>query len=287
MDLKTDLGQTFGTKKAKKVIQENVLNAISSPKKQGVEASPSKITHAAKAMLQTVGDITSTMATREELQAVVDDAKPVPRANLEAEDIEDVYDPKDIIGGEILNLVPIREWQEKAKHKESIQLSSRFVASRINAIALNEEAGTRLRVLRYLYFLLVFYLSTKPGREKGTRQVPPRDKLKEFLEPAPEAVIENIRRKFSDGGQMRKYHVHLLMTHACVFASIVDNFEVDTQHLRDDLRLDQKLLNAYFHEIGGRVKPVVNKLEKRTIHVGKLELPLSFPKQRHLAPKRR
>ena len=287
MDLRTNLGQTFGTKKAKKVIQDTVMNAISSPKKPGDTSSPATINNAAKAMLQSVGDITSTMASREQLQAVVDEAKPIPKVNLEAEEIEDAYDPKEIIGSDILNLIPVREWQEKAKHNEGIQVSSRFVASRVTSIALNHDATTRLRVLRYLYFLILFYLYSKPGKERGTRSIPPRDKLRTLLAPAPEAVIENIRRKFSDAGQMRKFHVHLLMTHCCVFASIVDNFEVDTQNLKDDLKLDQKMLNSYFHEIGGRVKPVNNKQENRTVHLARLALPLDFPKQRHLAPKRR
>ncbi|EGU74305.1 hypothetical protein FOXB_15188, partial [Fusarium oxysporum f. sp. conglutinans Fo5176] len=67
LQLKTDLGQTFGTKKAKKAIQENVLNAIAPQKKAGEE--PAKIDAAARAMLNSVGEVTSTMSSREELQA--------------------------------------------------------------------------------------------------------------------------------------------------------------------------------------------------------------------------
>ncbi|RSL71056.1 hypothetical protein CEP54_001456 [Fusarium duplospermum] len=285
MELKTDLGQTFGTKKAKKAIQENVLNAIAPQKKVG--DAPTKIDAAARAMLSSVGEVTSTMASREELQAVVDEAKPVPVANVDATEIQDVYDPKKIIGADILNLVPVREWQEKVQHKESIQVPSRFVAARVNRVAGNEEAVTRLRVLRYFFFVLLFYLHSKPGKARGTRTIPPRDKLREALAPAPEAVIESIRRKFSDRGEMRKFHIDLLMTHCCVFASIVDNFEVDTQNLRDDLKIDQKTMNGYFHEIGCRVKPVSNKDTKTTVHLARLSLPLNFPKQRHIAPKRR
>jgi DNA-directed RNA polymerase I subunit RPA49 len=285
MERRTDLGQTFGTKKAKKALQENVLNAIAPPKKPG--DSPTKIDSAARAMLNSVGEVTSTMASREELQAVVDDAKPVPIPNTEAVEIQDVYDPNKIIGTEILNLVPIREWQEKAKHKESIQVASRYVAARINRLAANDDAVTRLRVLRYMYFVLLFYRVSKVGRVRGTRELPQREKLREALAPAPEAVIENIRRKFSDGGQMRKFHIDLIMTHCCAFACIVDNFEVDTQSLKDDLKTDQKMINQYFHEIGGRVKPVSNKELKTMTYIAKLSLPLNFPKQRHIAPKRR
>jgi DNA-directed RNA polymerase I subunit RPA49 len=285
LQLKTDLGQTFGTKKAKKAIQENVLNAIAPQKKAGEE--PAKIDAAARAMLNSVGEVTSTMSSREELQAVVDAAKPVPIANMEATEIQDVYDPKKIIGADILKLVPVREWQEKVQHKESIQVPSRFVAARVNRVAGNEEAVDRLRVLRYFFFVLLFYLHSKPGKVRGTRTIAPREKLREFLAPAPEAVIESIRRKFSDRGEMRKFHVDLLITHCCVFASIIDNFEVDTQNLRDDLKIDQKTMNAYFQEIGGRVKHVTNKDTKQTVSVARLTLPLNFPKQRQFAPKRR
>ena len=281
---RTDLGHTFGTKKAKKKLQEVTMNAIA-PQKAPSDDGPTRMDAASKAMLSSVGKITSTMATREDLQSVVDEAKPVPKPNLDAEDIEDVYDPKVIIGADVLNLVPIREWQEKAQHGESIQVGSRYVAARVARLATNAEATTRLRVLRYLYFTLMFYLHTRPGKERGSRSVPPRDKLHQLLSPAPEAVVENIRRKFSDAGIMRKFHIDLLLTHCCAFACMVDNFDVDTQNLRDDLKLDQKGINQYFHEIGGRVKPT--KQGGRTIHRAVLALPLDFPKQRSIAPKRR
>lgn len=286
MDRRAALGQTFGTKKARKAIEDSVLNAISTQKKAGNQ-SPSRIDDGTRAMLGTVGEVTSTMASRKELQAVVDAAKPVPVANAEAEDIEDVYDPNVIIGSDVLRTVPIREWQEKARAGESIQVLSRFVAARVAALAASDESTTQLRVLRYMYFVLIFYLSTKPGKQRGTRQLPRREELKEKLQPAPEAVIENIRRAFSDGGTMRKFHIDLLMTHLCAFACIVDNYEVDTQNLKDDLRLDQKTINQYFHEIGGRVRPVSNKELGRIAHVARLALPLNFPRQRHVNPKRR
>ena len=286
LERRTDLGQTFGTKKAKKVLRENVLNAIA-PQKNS-DDSPMRIGSAGKATLNNVGQFTTQMATKEELQAAVDEAKPIPKANLDAEDIQDVYDPNVIIGSDILNLVPIREWQEKARHKESIQTASRFVAARVNAIASNDGDLMRLRVLRYFNFALMFYLGSKPGKQRGTRQIPQREKLRELLSPAPDAVVENIRRKFSDAGIMRKFHMDLFFAHCCAFACIIDNFEVDTQNLKDDLRLDQKAINTYFHEIGGRVKPVSNKAAGMpVVHMARLKLPLDFPKQRQIAPRRK
>lgn len=281
-DRKTDLGQAFGTKKAKKALNDMVINAIAPTSR---DAPKTKVDDAARAMLSSVGAVTSTMASREALQSVVDDAKPVPKANLNAEEIQDVYDPRVIIGEDILNLVPIREWQEKAEHNDSIEVQSRYVADRVAAIASNPDAVQRLRVLRYAYFVMLFYKSTTV-KGRGIRKIPQSDKLRTILEPAPEAVIDSIRRRFSEDGVMRKFHQELLMTYMCAMTCIIDNFEVDTSHLVKDLSIEQKALNKFYQEIGGRVVPrsIPGTKVKRQIAV--LSLPLKFPKQSVGARKR-
>ncbi|KAH8169654.1 a49-like RNA polymerase I associated factor domain-containing protein [Sarocladium implicatum] len=281
-DRKTDLGQAFGTKKAKKALNDMVINAIAPTSR---DAPKTKVDDAAKAMLSSVGAITSTMASREALQSVVDDAKPVPKANLNAEEIQDVYDPRVIIGEDILNLVPIREWQEKAEHNDSIEVQSRYVADRVAAIASNPDAVQRLRVLRYAYFVMLFYKSTVL-KGRGLRKIPQSDKLRTILEPAPEAVIDSIRRKFSEDGMMRKFHQELLMTYMCAMTCIIDNFEVDTSHLVKDLSIEQKALNKFYQEIGGRVVPRSIPGTKVKRQVAVLTLPLKFPKQSVGARKR-
>ncbi|KAK1637352.1 A49-like RNA polymerase I associated factor [Colletotrichum phormii] len=284
-DLKKDLGQTFGTKKAKKAIESVALNAIDPNKTR--DSAPKKLDTASKAIMEAIGGATATMASREKLQAVVDEAKPVPRPNLEAEAIQDVYDPDEFIGREILAAIPVKDWIDPAKKGEEVLCYSRHVAGRVKKIA---DSGnvTKMRLLRYFYFLFTFYTMATPGKQRGTKRIPPRDKLKERMEPAPQVVIEHIRRKFSDGGEMRKFHMDLLITHCCAVACIIDNFEVETSKLREDLRLDQKDMNNYFFEIGAKVKQGASK-EKgvKAPHVAKLALPLNFPKLRSVAPKRR
>ncbi|WQF75453.1 Putative RNA polymerase I associated factor, A49 [Colletotrichum destructivum] len=283
-DLKKDLGQTFGTKKAKKAIESVALNAIDPNKTR--DSAPKKLDTASKAILREIGGVTATMASRDQLQAAVDEAKPVPRPNLEAEVIQDVYDPDEFIGREILAAVPVKDWIDPAKNGEEILCYSRHVASRVKKVA-DSGSVAKMRLLRYFYFLFTFYIMAAPGKQRGTKRVPPRDKLKERMSPAPQVVIEQIRRKFSDGGEMRKFHLDLLVTHCCAIACIIDNFEVDTSQLREDLRLDQKDINNYFYEIGAKVKQVATKEKGRPAHVAKLALPLNFPKLRSVAPKRR
>ncbi|KAK4193954.1 RNA polymerase I associated factor, A49-like protein [Podospora australis] len=270
---RTALGEEFGTRKAKKALKAVADNAIM--------ASTDKMGAAERVMLDSVNDVYKTMATKEELQAAVDQVRPVPRGNFNAEDIQDVYIPAEIIGAEVLNAIPVMDWQETVKKLEPVHVPSRFVAHRINRVASSEDAVPRLRVLRYLLWVLIFWATTGKGRERGTKSIGKRDKLREMLAPAPEVVIENIRRKFSDNGVMRKEHMELLMTHCCVFASIIDNYEVNMADLREDLKLEQKQLSQYFMEIGARIKQ--SKAGDRVNHIAKLAIPLQFPRIRQVA----
>ncbi len=83
-------------------------------------------------------------------------------------------------------------------------------------------------------------------------------------------VIDKLWRTFSDQGVVRKFHKDLLMTHCCVFACILDNFEVNLVDLAEDLKLEQNELGQYFKEIGARVQ--VSKSKERTQTVAYLSL---------------
>lgn len=229
------------------------------------------------ALMASIREAAASMPTREDLQAAIDGAKPVPKGNYDAAEIQDVYDPEQIIGPDVLNSIPVRDWQEAVKNNEAVQALSKFVVNRVRRVGEHEESLKRLRILRYLYFLMLLLLHTKPGK-RGVRKLPPRDKLKIELKPAPDVVLDSLRRKFSDHGEMRKPHIDLLMTTCCVLACIIDSFELDTQELRDDLRLEQKQLDQYFREIGARTKPL--KSGERQTTLVKLMLPLDFPKLR-------
>ncbi len=277
-EMRMGLGEAFGTKKAKKALQAVAEDAMLAEKSRG------KLGEDDRALVDTIKTSSQHMATREELQASLDMARPVPRGNFDATEIQDVYVPEEIIGAEVLNAIPVLDWQEKVNKLEPVQVPARFVANRIVRVAGNEDGVHRLKLLRYLLWVIIFWSTTKQGRERGTKSIARRDDLREALAPAPEVVIENIRRKFSDSGVMRKAHIDLLMTHCCVFASIIDNFEVNTLDLREDLKLEQKQLSQYFVEIGARMRQ--SKAGDKVNHIAKLALPLQFPKMRQ-PPKRR
>ncbi|KAB5570666.1 RNA polymerase I associated factor, A49-like protein [Coniochaeta sp. 2T2.1] len=275
---KDALGQAFGTKKAKKAIASKTENAIDQGR-TSADGKPAKLGAADLALMDSIKGSTANMATREELQAAVDQARPVPKGHYDADDVEDVYNPKEIIGAEVLNAIPVLDWQEATRKGEPIEVVSRFVANRVSRVAASgENAALRLKILRYYLWLVVFFNSTRMGKERGTKSIAQRDKLRDAMAPAPEVVIENIRRKFSDNGVMRKLHQDLLFTHCCVFASIIDSFDVDTYDIKEDLKLEQKQINQYFQEIGARTRQ--SKKGDAVINFAKLSIPLIFPKLR-------
>lgn len=284
-ELRNTLGQTFGTKKARKAIASVTENAISPDKSARNLANgdkPPKLDAASAAMLASMKEATANMATRAELAEAADASKPRPKANLNATDVKDVYTVESLIGEDILSQVPVREWQVAVKSKKEVVVKSRFVARRIQRLSTDV---TKLRTLRYVLCLLDFYNSAKPVR--GGRTIPKRNDLSNALGDVPDAVQQNIRRKFSTAGNISKFQGDLLITHLCALACLLDNFEVDMFELKEDLKLESKEIAQYFHEIGSRiVAPTENQrkalgLDKASAaqrKFAKLKLPLDFPK---------
>ncbi|KAI0481575.1 RNA polymerase I associated factor, A49-like protein [Xylaria cf. heliscus] len=278
MELRNDLGQAFGTKKAKKALAAITENAIVDK-----DRKINTLAASSQAMITAIGEVTHTMASKEDLQAAADAAKPVPPGNFEAQEIQDVYTPQGLIGGELLNAIPIKDWQDAVKKGANTMLTSAFIASRLTPVGEGPDSATRLKALRYLEFLIKFSKLVK-GR---TPKIPPPDKLRQLLQPAPEPVIQSIRRKFSSNQLIDKFHRDLLYTYCCALASILSNFEFETSKLRYDLGLDDKQFAQYFREIGGKIRKATGAEKGTQIQMAVLSLPLEFPKVRYLAPKKR
>lgn len=279
--LRNELGQTFGTKKAKKAIASLTENAISGPRDPNVKP---KIDATAAAMLETMASTTADMASRAQLQMAADESKPRPKANLEATNIQEVYTVEELVGLEILKNVQVKEWQDAAKGNKNVETKSRYVANRLQRFASDPDNVQKTKLLRFLLALIDFYNVCKPAR--SARRVPDRSELREAMA-CQDSVIESIRRKFSTSSMMSKYQVDFLITHVCVIALMIENYEVDMFDLKDDLKLELKPMSQYFQEIGAKVgaapaKEVnLNKWSKAQAaqhRYARLRLPLEFPK---------
>jgi DNA-directed RNA polymerase I subunit RPA49 len=268
-----DLVLEFGSAKTKKSLESKLRNQVMpSLAKDG---RPKDLDAGALATLQQIEAAAATMATREELAAAADSQKPIPRPNQDAKVIQDVYRPESFIGTSVLGTIDASDWLEAAQDGTAVHLTSRFVAAKLNAVALGVDAAARLRLLRYLFYLITFH-NKSSTRGPKSRRAPPRRAFQEETQ-AEDVVVDQIRQKFADrDGAMTTYHVSLLMTHVLALAAIIENFEFDMEALRMDLGQTQEALTRYFLQLGGKVRAL--KAGGNLRHVARLALPLEFPK---------
>ncbi|KAI1006993.1 hypothetical protein K3495_g1225 [Podosphaera aphanis] len=274
------LGQTFGTKKARKAIASITENAISPDKSLRTGGTETKVDSKSAVILASVAEATKTMTSRDDLAKTADDAKPRPKANELATNVKDVYTVESLIGTNILNMVPVKEWQDRLLANEEVFIRSKFVANRIQSLARDVE---KLKILRYTLMLIELYQSSKQSR--GGRKLCRREELKELMGDMPEAVLGGAKRKFSEGGIINKYHCDLLITHLCAMSLLIDNFETDTSDLKEDLQLELSKMTKYYAEIGAKSSALgksetarIGKVAAAQRRLAKLKLPLVFPK---------
>ncbi|SPO03006.1 related to DNA-directed RNA polymerase A (I) chain [Cephalotrichum gorgonifer] len=276
MEMATELGRLFGTKRAKKAIVEKERNEIAMPA-TNADGSPVKMNRAEAATLDVIGEAGAGMATREELQATIDATKPVPKANLEAEDIHDVYDPMEIIGPSVLNNIPVKDWQDAVENNTELNLNSHYVARLVMPVGHGPNSMARLRLLRYIHYLIQYY--TLATRKRSSRRAM---RKKEFEEAtgASSQMSAHLQNKYTNRGEINSYFDAMIITHILALASIIDSFEFDITRLRMDLRIDQEKFSQHFQEIGGRVVQAKEQATGKVVQVARLTLPLRFPKQR-------
>jgi DNA-directed RNA polymerase I subunit RPA49 len=183
---------------------------------------------------------------------------------------------------DMMKHVPVRQWQEAVKQKKEVRVKSQFVANRIQGVAMSIE---KMKILRYMLLLLEVYMNSRQAR--AGRILPKREEVKSFLGDMPEAVLESVKRKFSDAGIMSKFKSDLMITHLCAMACLVDSYQVDMWDLKEDLNMEIKDMSRYFHEIGAKVGTLpegerrrlnLDKAQASQHKVAKLKLPLDFPK---------
>ncbi|KAF2273762.1 DNA-directed RNA polymeras-like protein I 49 kDa polypeptide [Westerdykella ornata] len=280
------LAAEFGSKKSRKAIQEMAENAITSGRAQGPDMG-GRDENVASAVLQGMSTTTAAMPTREDIAAAVDSSKPRPQANLAAEYPSDVYPVETLVGKDLMTIIPIKDWVDAVDAGAAINVHSRYVAKRIVKLAKTKELQ-KLKVLRFILLCVDFNAALK-AKGKGPKLIPHKEKLlREMGENVPPSVVDAIRRKFaSENNDLTRWHIDNLATHICAAALIVDNFRVDVNDLREDLKLENNEIKQYFHEIGCKVtKPTEAEREKlkiskaeATMHwMATLKIPLNFPK---------
>lgn len=278
---RVQLGQEFGTKKSKKAIASKTLNAIT----KGVDDG--KSSEVQTAILHTMADTTANDQNKTELEEAALAAKPIPKPNMDAESVEEVYPLSTLIPAGDMRLIQVKEWQDKARAEEAIIFNNRFAANRVNPVGKGDDVD-KLKALRYLNLLLDFNAALGAAGRAG-KKVPKKDVLSQKLADYPEGLVDSVRRRFSENNELNKWHQDYLYTHICALSLYIDHYVTDISNIKDDLRLENKQVGQYFHELGCRVGPPtekeretrgMSKAQAAATRIAKLKLPLDFPKPR-------
>lgn len=284
MQQRQELGREFGTKKAKKIIADKTVNAITSQDSKG----KGKSDDVQNAILKSMPDTVTGAPTEGQAAEAALASKPIPKPNLEADSMEDVYTFDTLLPPADARLVNIKEWQEKTRKEETMNFAHRFPAHRVQDLGITEQT-LRLKALKYLQLLLEFHDALPSGGRNG-KKVPKKDVLDKRLAGWPEGLVASVRRRFAnEANELTKWHMQNLYTHMCALSLYVDGWTTDTSNLRDDLKLDSKEITQYFRELGCRIAAPteaererfkIKKDQARTVKIAKLKLPLEFPKAR-------
>jgi len=200
LTLRQELGMTFGTKKAKKAINSLSENAIAPQRardaspgaaKKALKANPSAL-----AVLESMEMSANNAPSTNDLQHNIDNAKPRPRHNPNAESPGEVYEVKSIVGDELMKELKVKPWVDAVEANEAVITQSRFVSHRLRALCENDEI-VRLKVLKYMLHLLDFYNGLKTVRGGG-RKLPEKGELEKKMG-VEKHVFDTIRKRFTEG----------------------------------------------------------------------------------------
>ncbi|KAL8718438.1 MAG: hypothetical protein Q9225_004422 [Loekoesia sp. 1 TL-2023] len=291
------LGLTFGTKKSQRAIEALTKNAISPSKKgRGAEGQTQPaFDPIASAVISSMAD-TSSIPTRDELQAAADESKPRPQPNLDAKKPADVYPIERLVGHGMLPQMTIKEWQDAIESGEEILTKSRFVSHRIQHVVSGGNVR-KLKTLKYLLLLLEWYGALQSPTKGGGRKLLHPEKLRNGLSGWSSSLVDGVTHRFAGGGRVvTRWHLDNLITHICALAVTVDDFTSDVYDLTQDLKLEMKDMRKYFREIGCQMGPPtegemkrlgVGKVEGKGRMIARLRLPLELPKMRVVRAKKR
>ena len=199
---RNNLGLAFGTKKSQKAIRsltENAINAIKpSPTKSKLDADGSQNTKQldalSEAVLSSMAEPTSSMPSREEMQAQIDDAKPIPRPHLEASNASEVYPVVELVGGEhVLRKMQVKDWIDTLNAGGDVPTTILFVSKRLAKAAQNGDV-LRMRILKYLCLLVGWWKCLKPGR---SLKVPRTEEMGSLVTQFDAELVGGLGRRFS------------------------------------------------------------------------------------------
>ncbi|RPD77153.1 RNA polymerase I associated factor, A49-like protein [Lentinus tigrinus ALCF2SS1-7] len=281
MALRNNLGEAFGTKKAKAAIRARERNKVD------IDAMKDVAGHLQDTIMQN----TDTLPTTEEAKATADSSRLIPPYNADAHRPQDVYALHDIIPEAEFNALSIGAIK-----------SAKSLPDRFKLLPFDRSDWVKLQ-LRLIFsegkpdkteLKTVYYISTMMAFLKNARNVGDKDALQQRLSGVPPIVLDGLISRFTEKERdtnkpkITPQMETMLLTHMFVLCLRIDAYAVDIDSIAHDLSMPPAKVNGLFKSLGCVVKnlsfaelkerglPDSAGATKRAV----LKVPLEFPKSR-------
>ncbi|KAI0632958.1 RNA polymerase I associated factor A49-like protein [Trametes polyzona] len=281
MAQRNNLGEAFGTKKAKAAIRARERNRVD------IDAMKNVAGHLQDTIMQN----TETLPTAEEAKATADSSRLIPPYNADAQSPKDVYALHDIIPEAEFNALPI-----------SVFKAAKSDHDRIALLPFKRSDWLRLQ-LKLIYsapkpnktdLKIVYYISTMMAFLKSSRSLGDKDALQQRLSGVPPIVIDGLISRFTEmerstnKPKMTPQTETMLLTYMFALCLQIEDFAADVETIAHDLSMAPTKVINLFKSLGCTIKKLgPSELKERGLPDSAsetkravLKVPLEFPKNR-------
>ncbi|RDB23792.1 DNA-directed RNA polymerase I subunit rpa49 [Hypsizygus marmoreus] len=292
-EARTNLGETFGTKKAKANIRAQERNRVDVSAMEGV------MDHLQHGIDKgAVG-----LMTQDEAKEVADTNRPIPPFDTVATDPADIYPLHSIIPDVEWKALSISALEQAGGDQERKALLpfkwSDWINTHLKSQREDESQKSKkknLKILLYVSAMLAFRQVLERNR-KGID----KDQLSEKLPGVPPVVLDSLISRFTEAARGSSNLAATsatqtkLLTHIFALCLKVDNFATDTGVLAHDLGMTVPKVNGLFKTLGCKITILGERERTRlglpdsTAQVKRavLNAPVVFPKPRTMNNRRK
>ncbi|KAI9058825.1 RNA polymerase I associated factor A49-like protein [Trametes sanguinea] len=281
MQQRNNLGETFGTKKAKAAIRARERNRVD------IDAMKNVAGHLQDTIMQN----TESLPTADEAKAAADSNRLIPPYNADAQSPDEVYSLHDIIPEAEFNALPVSAFK-----------SAKSLHDRIALLPFNRSDWLKLQ-LKLIYsapkankteLKLVYYISTMMAFYKNSRSVGDKEALQQRLSSVPPIVLDGLISRFTEverstnKPKMTPQTETMLLTYMFALTLRVEDYAADVETIAHDLSMPPTKVSNLFKSLGCTIKKLSpNELKERGLpdsgsetKRAVLKVPLEFPKSR-------
>ncbi|AOW04980.1 RNA polymerase I associated factor, A49-like protein [Yarrowia lipolytica] len=249
---RVNLGNEFGTLKAKKTLASLARNNIDSNELVDFEDD----------VVEAVATATANLPTQEQVSMAMDDARPIPKHNLETLDVNEIYPVEGYLTDEEAGYIrseAILDEQDIGKRVDMLPYrTSQMVRDSLYKITdKTDETMYKTSLLYYLSLLIGFYRD---------RHVKKREDIKTRLNNPPEYLIDQMLYRYttplSGGHKSQRYHTYMVNSRneAMLLCTIIilvlrlNNNVVDIPILSQEVGIKPSKLADVCRQVGCAIK---------------------------------